>query len=193
MKKILLLIGLCGMIAACTSTPKDPVYQMVQDYVAKQAGEPVKVKINKLAKVDSTTYGTEIERRMHVYEVRIKENTKFYEKYSSENKPKNASLKYQAIQQDRERILWLRDTRDRMAASDSLDVVAYYDYCFSGKGTGETTVMDYDNVWFSMTIDGEILSMSNDQKDIHKRGGSVIPGYADMLLNSGEEDPELEN
>lgn len=186
MRKAMIVMAAAMTLLCGCAREKDPMCELVSNYLSEKAGEPLKVKFYTMEKADSTSYRTEFERRIHVFEVRIRENTKKYDTFVRENKQKNAALKYQSVILDRERIGWLRDAFNRMEANDSLDITAYYDYHFSGHASGATTVGEYDDVWFSVTTDGRIMKMSQDRSDIHKPGGSVIPGYSEMLLGADD-------
>ena len=67
------------------------------------------------------------------------------------------------------------------AMAGKLDDVAYYDYVFSGSATAKEGKVSYSNVYVTITPAGEVLTMTSNQKDLHKATGRVIPGYIESI------------
>lgn len=178
MKKLFVLAAVATAMIACAHNP-DPVKDALVTYLQEVSGETGKVKIYTLEKVDSTTFGQEIDRKIKLFELKISQNTNFYNTYVKEGKRKNAMIKEAAITKDRNRLEWLELLKENM--SDRLDEVAYYDYRFSGKGNFETFISEYKDHYFAMTPQLEILGLSPDQNTVHKNTSKVLPGYLDFL------------
>ena len=186
MKKILMLAALLAAVVSCGTKQVDPMEQALTGSIKQAVGQEGKVTIHKMEKVDSTTFRTELERKFKIYNLKIEQNTKFYNTYIKEGKPKNAEIKSQAILKDQAILKGLEAIQESLA--DRLDEVVYYDYRFSASGNFETTKAVYNDYFCAITPDGDVLGISPDQNAIHKGTARAIPGYKELLDSAGGEE-----
>lgn len=177
MKKILFATAFIACLASCSQP--DPVQDAVAARVAEIVGGVAKVNINTFELIDSVTFGQQLDMADKLYEVRHKQNEKLYFKYMSQSLFNEALEKRASLVKDEYVIAGLRAIRERM--SDSLDVVAYYDYKFSGNaknGEGETV---FPEAYASVTPDIKVISLEPERSRLHNGLGKVIPGYLELL------------
>lgn len=181
MKKIVVSIMAAALLFTSCSEPKpeDPALTAIKARVAELVGGDAEVKIKIFEKVDSTTFGQEIEYRLKVQDLALQQNAKYVQKYRNAGKDKNAQNKLDLMEKNRKIIKGLESIQARMA--DSLNVVAYYDYKFSGEAVsnGQTTV--FRDYFASISPDNQVLSIEPQSKGLHKALGRVIPGYKALL------------
>ena len=178
--------ALLAAMVSCAPKQADPVEQALINKIKEVAAEEGTVKVYSLEKVDSTTFRTELERKFKIYNLKVEQNTKFYETYVKEGKPKNAELKSKAIAKDQAILKGLETIQTSIEAQ--LDNVAYYDYKFSASANFKTSKATYNDYFFAVTPDGTVLGISSDQNAIHKGTSSVIPGYKELLDSVGSEE-----
>lgn len=190
MKRFLIILAACAALASCGGSPKvsDPIQDALEARIKALTTEDAKVTFFKFEKVDSTTYAQELAHRKGQFELRLKQNEKFYEEYKAKNMSNNMAKKAAAIEGDK-RVLAGFEALEA-AIADKMESVAYYDYCFSGKAVSkEAGETDFNEYYASITPDGEVLSIEPSTKGLHKSLGRVIPGYTE-LVKGGEEEEE---
>lgn len=179
MKRIIFLVlsCLCILPCACRQDAPDPLGEALGAYILQ--GQEGSFRLYRIEKADSTTFRTEFERRQNVFDRKLREETRLYDSYIAQGKPKNAARHQQAIQRTREVMKGLDSLRAVM--EPRMDEVAYYDYVFSGrKETGEQ-VTEFADAWVSITPALEVIALTSERKDLHKSGGRAIPGYVQMI------------
>ena len=185
-KSLIPVIAVMLAATACSSGTPDPVAVAIEQAAMKDAGDDYTFRINELAKLDSTTFRTEIERRKEVFRLKYQAEEKLCNRYLSEKKPKNAEIHRQAMENARHDIEIMDDIGRELESI--LDDVAYYDYVFSGYSQTADGRVNYNNVYVTITPDNEVLTMTSNQKDLHKGTGKVIPGYVTIISSeSGHE------
>lgn len=180
MKRTLIVAACLAALAGCS--PKavpDPAENAIRDRIASSVGEDAKITFYRMEKVDSTTFGEELERREKAFQLRLEQNSKYLIKYSDGKHPKNAAEKSEEVKKDMLVLRGLEEIRERMA--DSLSVVAYYDYVFSGKAVTKTTVSEFTDWYATVTPDGQVYTMESSTKGLHSAMGHVIPGYTELV------------
>lgn len=167
------------ILTSCSNAaPADPVSEAIGRVVREETRVPVYV--DNTCVIDSTTYAVELYRRQRIQEMRIYQDSTLREKYLSRKMQTNARRKVERMRKSRSILLGVDSLRRAMGADTAR--IAYYDYVFDyctadGKGNRTKPKQAYACV----TPDGRVLTWSPDKKDIHKRTGLVIPGYADLL------------
>lgn len=174
--KVLMLVLLCTL-ASCSEKKADPLQDALGAYILK--GQDGNFELYSIAKIDSTTFGTEFERRQNVYDLKLREETKLYDDYTWQRKPKNAARHWEAIQRTQEIMKGLDSLRAVMEGR--MDEIAYYDYVFSGRAVTGDKITGFQDAYVSMTPDLRVISMTAKQIDLHKAGGRAIPGYLELL------------
>ena len=97
--KVLILPLLCALAAGCAKTP-DPLQEALGAYILQ--GRDGTFRLYGIEKIDSTSFRTEFERRQNVFDLKLREETKLYDSYVLQNKPKNAARHWDAMQRTRE-------------------------------------------------------------------------------------------
>ena len=180
--KVLILPLLCAFAAGCAKTP-DPLQEALGAYILQ--GREGTFRLYGIEKIDSTSFRTEFERRQNVFELKLREETKLYDSYVLQNKPKNAARHWDAMQRTREVMKGLDSLRAVMEGR--MDEIAYYDYVFSGRADTDNTYSEFTKAYASVTPALEVISLTAERKDLHKAGGRAIPGYLQMLGKTPEE------
>ncbi len=182
--RLLILPLLCILLPGCKGKAPDPLQEALEAYILQ--GEEGSFQLYRIEKIDSTTFRTEFERRQKVYERKLQQETKLYQEYLSQNKPKNAKRHSDAIVRTCEIMNGLDSLKAGM--EERLDEIAYYDYVFSGKAVSESQNSEFPNAYVSITPAFEIITLTEDRKDLHKTGGRAIPGYLQLLGKDAEEE-----
>lgn len=181
--KALILTSLCLLAFSCKKEP-DPLQEVLGAYILQ--GQEGTFRLYSIEKIDSTSFRTEFERRQNVFDLKLREETRLYESYTQQRKPKNAARHMQAIQRTRAVIKGLDSLRTVLEGR--MDEIAYYDYAFSGRADTDDTVIELQQAYASITPALEVITLSSERKDLHKAGGRAIPGYLQMLGRDSEEE-----
>lgn len=185
MKKILIIAAVALLSVACNSSKeKDPVSLAIEQKLMKDVAGDYQFNISQIAKVDSTLLSTELDRRQEVFELKIKAEKERYEMYLSKNMKQNAQKHLESMKKAERNLQFIKETRERLA--ERLDEIAYYDYLFSGSSKVDGQTTKYENVYFTITPSGEILSVTAKLRDLHKSTGKVIPGYLEYITSDDE-------
>lgn len=184
--QVLTVSLLCVFAAGC-SPKADPLQEVLGAYILR--GQEGTFRLYRIEKIDSTSFRTEFERRQNVFDLKLREETRLYDDYVRQNKPKNAERHWEAIQRTHEVIKGLDSLR--AALEGRMDEIAYYDYVFSGRADTDNTYSEFTDAYASITPALEVITLTAERKDLHKAGGRAIPGYLQMLgKNSEEEEKE---
>ena len=180
MKKTLFAAACALALCAC-SAPKDPVEQIISDYMetAVEGEGKLSVDIYGYEKIDSTTFREELQRRKNVFELKLDQNQKFYSEYNSKGQRKAAAEKMAAMIEDAAVVKRLDSLG--VALGERIDDVAFYDYSFSGEVSGRGVQDRFKEKFIAITPQGEVLAMVSDRKSLHKSTGRVIPGYVEAV------------
>ena len=189
MKKLAIIAGVALCLCSCGGKKTADIYrEALSAEIVRLTGADAKVRIDRFERMDSTTFGQELEHRMGVFAERESQNRMFHEKYTAGGMPRNAEKKRLALIKDAEVRAGLESIAARLAESDSLDVVAYYDYRFSGKAVSAGCETVFEDYYATITPDGKVLSINNSAKGLHRALGRVIPGYAPLVGLGPEEE-----
>ena len=181
---LLFLPLLCILMPGCKEQAPDPLQQALKAYILQ--GEEGTFQLYRIEKIDSTTFRTEFERRQNVYELKLQQETQLYQDYLSQRKPKNAKRHSDAIVRTCEIMNGLDSLKATMEGR--LDEIAYYDYAFSAKATTDSHNYEFPNAYASITPAFEVITLTEERKDLHKAGGRAIPGYLELLGHDAEEE-----
>lgn len=170
---------------SCSDRNVDPDRAALEAELASRVGPGAKVSFYTFEKIDSVTLGKELGYRIKVQDIRLRQNESLYKKYRSEGKETNAALKKEAMLQANRAVLELEKLRASLR--DSLDVVVYYDYRFTGKASNKDNNAVFPEAYASISRDHEVLNIETDRKALHRGLGRVIPGYLDIIKAGDEE------
>ena len=190
MKKLYLFAWIALAVCACTPKAADPIADAIVAEMMKDIDQPYKITVDRLQKLDSTTFATEFQRRISIYDIRLDQNTARMEKYIREGKPKNATKVFQALQRDTKIFNELNAMKEMMG-DDTLKT-AYYDYSYTYSGKVGDQRIAPKQAFATVTPDGRVLTFASDRKDIHKASGLAIPGYKELLDSFKEEEEDKE-
>jgi hypothetical protein len=190
MKRLLVLTCAVLALAACSQKKADPVADAIATEMMKGVEQPYSLHISDLKLLDSTTFATEFQRRIGIYETRLDQNAARLEKYMQQGMKKNASLMFEALQKDT-KIYNELITMKEMMGDDTLKV-AYYDYSYTYSGKVGKTRVPAQPAYATVTPDYRVLTYVSDKRDLHKATGLVIPGYKELLDSFKESEEETE-
>ena len=178
------------LLASCAK-PADPVREAIKGEIMGNMSQGfTSVEVTSVEKIDSTTFRTELGRRRKAFETKRDVDSDYLVKYMTEGKKRNAELKSESYRKD----LLILNGLDSLEAALSaiLDDIAYYDYRFCASARGDGMKMQFRDAFVSITPDGRVISMTADQRDLHKSAGRVIPGYLELVQGAGEDDEDTE-
>ena len=121
-----------------------------------------------------------------MFDLKLQAETGLYQDYSFQNKPKNAARHWEAMQRTKEAMQGLEGLKAGMEGR--LDEIAYYDYVFSAKASSDSQYSEFQSAYVSITPAYEIITLTEDRKDLHKAGGRAIPGYLQLLGQDADEE-----
>ncbi len=191
MKRIgIIILATAAIVSSCSLLEKkspSKLEKAIEKEITESLDGHQKCSVIELEKLDSTMFITEFDRRIKVFETRIEQNKKFHDDYYRRGLKQNAAIKYDEIYRDYEILDTLQIIKERMG--DSLYMVAYYDYRVKAEvkmgGIVRRIVRRksqiLDNLYFAITPDNKVLSMSTDRKTLHYTTGFAIPGYSGII------------
>lgn len=181
------------MMLCCCTQKVDPVAQALEEYVMESIPDGGDFKLTNLEMIGSTTLGEELDNRLKLFELKIKQNTSYLQQYTAKGMKKNMEKKQNALLDDKRIYKQLVGLRDSL--SSKLDSPAYYDYKFSATVKGADAITKFDDAYLCITPDFKVLGVTLNQKDLHKGAGRSIPGYKEILKDKVEfeENPERES
>lgn len=194
MKKLALIpiVALC--LASCGQQKQPDIYKdAIETEIIRLVGPDAKVSFTTFERIDSTTFGKELEYRHGLIQTRRNQNLKLMEKYKKQGMPTNMEKKAKSAALDAEVLKGIEALRERMAAADSLDIIAYYDYHVAGEAKSSEGTTTFPNHFACVAVDGTLLNFTDNPRFLHKSIGKVIPGYHTVLKrNSASEDDSEE-
>lgn len=190
MRKIMIFAASAALVfAGCASAPKDPVKDAIKAEILRMEQGFTSVRFDSVEKIDSVTYGQELERRVKTFELKRDADQQFLVKYSSQHKPKNAAIKQFSYIEDL-RILKALDSLGTVIAPISGNV-AYYNYKFSAQAKGESSTMKFVDAYVAITPSNEVIGMASKLGDVNKGLGKVVPGYMDIVRSEEQSEAEV--
>ncbi len=190
MKRLFVLICAVLALAACSQQKADPVADAIVAEMMKDVEQPYSIQITDLKLLDSTTFATEFQRRISIYDTRLDQNAARLEKYMQQGMQKNATLMFESLQKDTKIFNELNAMKEMMG-DDTLKV-AYYDYSYTYSGKVGKTRVPAQPAFATVTPDGRVITFVSDKRDLHKATGLVIPGYKELLDSFKESESETE-
>lgn len=192
MKKsfIIAAAAVLSIAAACTQE-KDPFQVAIENAIAEQYGEGAKVRIEVCERVDSTTFGQELEYRQKAFDVRLSQNQVLLAKYRDQNKQISAQKKREAILHDNEVIAGLAQMEETLG--EKLNDIAYYDYRFSGRVKLNGAERQFVDYYATVTPECEVFNFGGQLKAVRRVMGQILPGYLELVKgDDGEEATDQE-
>lgn len=188
MRTMSIITAMSICIVSCSSGPRSDQYKdAVREEIVRLVGADAKVSFNTFELLESTTYADELDYRKGLITARHSMNDKFQKQYEGQGMKTNALKKLDALMKDEDVLKGIEAIRERMAAADSLDKVAYHVYSFTGEARCKGITTTFKDYFACVTPDGEILSVTDNRKAIRKGLGKIIEGYSTILKSGREE------
>ena len=147
--------------------------------IAETMGEVQGLKFNTFEQVGQTTVGQEVEMRTNAFKTKLEQDQKYYDMYSAGGVLGKASQKKAAIERDHLFLTQLDSIRNSLGAK--LNESAYTDYKFSAVGKLKDSKLEAKDWYAAISPSGEVLSLVQDPKKLHRGLGVTIPGYKGMF------------
>ena len=139
--------------------------------IAETMGEVKGLTFNTFEQIGQKTVGEEVEMRISLFKTKLEQDQKFYDMYTAGGVAGKASQKKAAIERDQLHLTQLDSIRNTLGAK--LNENAYRDY-----KDGKLEAKDW---YAAITPKGEVLSLVQDPKKLHRGLGVTIPGYKGMF------------
>ena len=121
MKKIAIIpIVALTMVSCAQSEPLDVYQQSIATEIVRLVGPDAKVEFEVCERIDSTTFGGELDFRTGLIEARRNQNLHLSEMFAGQKKRTNARLREEIAQKDAIVLGGIDSLRVRLAAGDSL-------------------------------------------------------------------------
>lgn len=163
---------------SCATEP-DPMVVAIENELFKDVHEGGEFRMDRMEKIDSSTFRAEFERRIELFETKYKADFKLYNNYFERGLRRNVARKIADMDRDQMIIDSLKIMLEQMG-SDA-DRVAFYDICFSAEANVGNATQVLTDCYAAITPQYEVLCITHKKKDLHKTTGKVIPGYLELI------------
>ncbi len=153
--------------------------EAVKAKIVETMGEVQSLTFNTFEQIGQTTVGEEVEMRIDLFKTKLEQDQKFYDMYSAGGVLGKASQKKDAIERDRLHLTQLDSIRNTLG--EKLNEIAYKDYKFSAVGKLKDSKLEAKDWYAAISPSGEVLSLVQDPKKLHRGLGVTIPGYKGMF------------
>ena len=174
----LLMAASALLLSSCTSKYASEK-AAVSAKIAETMGEVQNLTFNTFEQIGQTTIGQEVEMRIDLFKTKLEQDQKFYDMYTAGGVLGKASQKKTAIERDQLHLTQLDSIRNNLGAK--LNEIAYRDYKFSAVGKVKDSKLEAKDWYAAISPSGEVLSLVQDPKKLHKGLGVTIPGYKGMF------------
>ena len=147
--------------------------------ISETMGEVKGLTFNTFEQIGQKTIGEEVEMRISLFKTKLEQDQKFYDMYTAGGVLGKASQKKAAIERDQLHLTQLDSIRNTLGAK--LNEIAYRDYKFSAVGKLADGKLEAKDWYAAITPKGEVLSLVQDPKKLHRGLGVTIPGYEGMF------------
>lgn len=166
-------------VAGCSTGTLSPEQQAIVDAIQQNNKQVENITFSLLEKIDSTSLGEELDRRINLFETKIEVETGFIDKYGRQGMQVNRQRHVQERKQARTILKGIKELAGSL--EDSRDSIIYRTYRFSCKGSfTDGTGFRCDGNYINITSDGKAYNMSR-KNERHMNMGFTIPGYSDLL------------
>ena len=147
--------------------------------IAETMGDVKSLAFTSFEQIGETTVGKEVEMRIALFKTKLEQDQKFYDMYTAGGVLGKAAQKKDAIERDQLHLTQLDSIRNTLG--DKLNDIAYRDYKFSAVGSLKDSKLEARDWYAAITPAGEVLSLVQDPKKLHRGLGVTIPGYKGMF------------
>jgi len=190
------LLSILAVLALVSCGKKDPLTSAISEKMAEQIAQKaggsfdpseVKVVIQRIEEVGSSTLAAELDRRYDVFVTKEKVARKSYDKYSAKGMFTNAQKQLETIEQAKTFQQQVSDLKEKLAAQ--ADSIIFRDYRFTAVATApDGSKVEAKDYYAAVTPDFRVIAITPDTKALHRGTGSAIPGYSAIF--GDEEDEE---
>lgn len=173
-----LMAAVALILSSCASKYSDEK-AAVAAKIAETMGEVQNFNFKSFEQIGQTTVGEEIEMRVKAFKTKLEQDQKFFDMYTAGGVLGKAAQKKTAIERDQLHLTQLDSIRNTLGAG--LGEIAYRDYKFSAAGKLKDSQLEATDWYAAIAPDGTVLSLVQDQKNLHKGLGVTIPGYKEMF------------
>lgn len=187
MKRIILAAFVAAAALLAVSCKYEPSLEekAIKTKIEEQKGPVTQFALTDIEMLREVTLGEEIGIRRDNFELKHKKDSELGEKYKGKNLPTNAALKQESARKDLVRLFALDSIAE--ALSDELGKVVYRDYRFSASCMTDEGALVLKDWYAAITPEGEVLSMVQDKKNLHRGLGNVIPGWKELFGGNDEQ------
>ena len=147
--------------------------------IEEEKGEVSKFALTDIEMIGEVTLGEEIGIRRGVFELKHKKDAEYEQEYREKHFQKRADEKKAAMEKDLVHIARLDSILTTVSAD--LDKVVYRDYRFSASCMTSEGKLELKDWYACITPDGQVLSLVQDKKKLHRGVGIVIPGWKGLF------------
>lgn len=163
-----------------------PEQELAVRLLSQKNGEIEKIDFQRFELIDSTTLEQEIQRRIALFETKVRIEGNNVARYESRNMPVNAKKHKESMARSQAILDDIRHLADSLASCS--DRIIYRTYVFSCTGDfTDKTRFTCDKMFLNVVSDGE-NSCLKDSDNYHKGMGVTIPGYLDIMNGNKTED-----
>ena len=173
-----LMAAVALILSSCASKYSDEK-AAVAAKIAETMGDVQNLTFNTFEQIGETTIGQEVEMRIDLFKTKLEQDQKFYDMYTAGGVLGKASQKRDAIERDQLHLTQLDSIRNTLG--DKLNEIAYRDYKFSAVGKVKDSKLEAKDWYAAISPAGEVLSLVQDPKKLHRGLGITIPGYKGMF------------
>lgn len=184
------VLSASAILSSCSS--EDPVKTAVLAELKRSNPDLESFSIYKIEKIESVSFGSELDRRIRLFQTKIKAETKAYQKYVGKGMQNNAAARMQQKEQAEAILERLEAFKAGNAAK--ADSLIYSVYRFSGKGKlSDGSVIPESTMTISLSEDlSKAWNLAPEGSNKYKGMGAAIPGYVEILqaVSGSADDPE---
>lgn len=191
MKKIiplvLAVIAAAVLLNGCKQA-LTPEQELAVKLISQKNGEVGKIDFSLFELIDSTTLGQEMQRRIALFETKVRVEGGNVAKYESRNMPVNAKRHRESMNRSQAILDDINHLADSL--SSCRDRILYRTYQFSCTGSfTDKTKFSCEKMFLNVTPDG-LHDCLKDNDNYHTGMGVTIPGYLDIMGENRTEDNE---
>ena len=184
---VLAAVAATALLAGCKQS-LTPEQELAVSLISQKNGEVSKIDFSQFELIDSTTLGQEMQRRISLFETKVRIEGENVAKYESRNMPVNAKRHRDSMLRSQAILDSINHLADSL--SSCRDRILYRTYQFACTGTfTDKTKFSCEKMYLNVTPDG-INTCLKDTDNYHKGMGITIPGYLDVMYDNRTEDNE---
>ena len=178
------ILSIAALLAVSCKYEPSMEESAIRAKIEEEKGEVSKFALTDIEKIGEVTLGEEIGIRRSNFELKHRNDSRFEQEYRDKNYQKRADEKKAAMDRDILHIAQLDSILTTV--SNELDKVVYSDYRFSASCMTSEGKLELKDWYACITPDGQVLSLVQDKKRLHRGVGIVIPGWKGIFSDDDE-------